>query len=364
MTAVASSRDDPATETLSSVAFLRLGGLRPLLGIMAASRLSPARVVQRAGLPADFFDRDDETPVPLSGYFRLCEQMAVQGDDESCHVSLRPLMAGTSELVQARLLGCRTLSGMLDVVANSYNIIHGSKYNRVVRRGHRTIYEIDDTDFPYALGHDEPFVILSLECLLLYVHTLLLSAVPRREDVRLSRMTTRGGDARARDHLSFWQVPVQGGAPLFSLVYSGDLDRVAVTPQASPVLTARTIYGGVADMLDRLQPPDRDETLAARVGHLLGHRIVDQAEAARMLGLSVASLRRGLSAEGTSFRDLRADLLNRSARQALQDGQSVQEVAEMLAFSDGRSFARAFRQWNGISPGDYVRRLGVSENVP
>lgn len=345
-------------------AFLRLGSLRPLTGIMTASYLAPARVLQRAGLAADMFDQPDDARIALSDYFRLCEQMALQGDDESCHVSLRPLMAGTSELVQARLLGCRTLSDMLDVVANSYNIIHGSKYNRVVRRGHRTVYEIDDTDFPYAMGHDEPFVILSLECLLVYVHTLLLSAVADRGDVRLIRMTTRGTDATAQDHLAFWQVPVQGGAPLFSLVYSGDLDRVAVTPDASPVINARTIYGGVADMLDRLAPPARHEGLAHRVEELIARRYRDQAEVARLLGLSVASLRRALNTEGTSFRDLRAHVLNRAAQQALQDGQSVQDVAEMLEFSDGRSFARAFRQWNGISPGAYVRALGVSENVP
>jgi len=290
--------------------------------------------------------------------------MALQGEDESCHVSLRPLMAGTSELVQARLLGCRTLSDILEVLANSYNIIHGRKYNRVTRRGGRTVYEIDDTDFPYALDHDEPFVILSLECLLIYVHTLLLSSVPRPEEVRLIRMTTRGAPASAHSHLGFWQVPVQGGAALFSLVYSGDLDSIAVAPQASPVINARTIYGGVADMLDRLSPPVRRESWASRVEELVARRYRDQAEVARLLGLSVASLRRALNAEGTSFRDLRAHILNRQAQQALRDGQSIQNVADMLGFSDGRSFARAFRQWNGISPGDYARATVLSENVP
>jgi len=345
-------------------AFLRLGTLRPLVAIMDASRLAPARVLHRAGLPEDLFDQPDDSRIPLSDYFRLCEQMALQGEDESCHVSLRPLMAGTSELIQARLHGCRSLSDMLDVVANSYNIIHGRKYNRVARRGGRTVYEIDDTDFPYALDHDEPFVILSLECLLIYVHTLLLSSVPRQEDVRLIRMTTRGAAAAAQSHLGFWQVPVQGGAPLFSLVYSGDLDRIAVTPQASPVINARTIYGGVADMLDRLSPPVRRESWASRVEELIARHYRDQGEVARLLGLSVASLRRALSAEGTSFRELRADTLNRHARQALRDGQSIQTVAEMLGFSDGRSFARAFRQWNGMPPGDYARDPGLSENVP
>ncbi len=350
--------------TATGGAFLRVGSLRPLIDIMTASRLSPERVLARAGLPADLFDGPDDRTIPLPDYFRLCEQMALQGDDESCHVSLRPLMAGTSELVQARLLGCASLSDMLDVLANSYNIIHGRKHNRVIRKRHMTVYEIDDTDFPYALGHDEPFVILSLECLMVYVHTLLLSAVTHMDDVHLRRMTTRGGAAPPGSHLGFWQVPVIGNAPVFSLVYSGDLDHIAVAPQQSPVINARTIYGGVAAMLDRLQPPERAERLSDRVERLIARQHLDQGEAATHLGMSVASLRRALEAEGTSFRDLRAAILNRAARNALRDGQSVSDVAEMLHFSDGRSFARAFRQWNGISPGEYIRSTLLSDNVP
>lgn len=337
-------------------AYLSLGSMAPLLDMMAASRLTPERVLTRAGLPADLFTRHGDTPVPLADYFRLCEQMALQGDDESCHISLRPLMVGTSELVQARLRGCRTLSQVLEVLANSYNIIHGDRYNRVVRRHHRTVYEIDDTDFPYALGANEPFVLLSLECLLVYVHALVMSAAPDAQGVALQRITTRGHDRASGNHLDFWRVPVQRGAPLFSLVYAGDLDRIAVTPEESPVITGRTIYGGVADMLDRLQPPARKDQLADRVERLILQGHDDQAEVGRILGLSVASLRRALQDEGASFRDLRAAALNRKAQAALQDGTPIGDVAEMLGFSDGRSFARAFRQWNGTSPGDYLQR--------
>lgn len=335
-------------------AYLKLGSLAPLLDVMAASRLTPERVLTRAALPADLFRQAADTPVPLADYFRLCEQMALQGDDESCHISLRPLMVGTSELVQARLSSCRTLSQMLEVLANSYNVIHGDRYNRVVRRHHRTAYEIDDTDFPYALGHDEPFVLLSLECLLVYVHALILSAAPDAQGITLQRITTRGQDRASGNHLDFWQVPVLRGAPLFSLVYAGDLDRIAVSPEQSPVITGRTIYGGVADMLDRLQPPAPTERLADRVERLILQGHDDQMEVGRVLGLSVASLRRALQDEGASFRELRATALNRKAQAALQDRAPIADVADMLGFSDGRSFARAFRQWNGMSPSDYL----------
>ena len=82
----------------------------------------------------------------------------------------------------------------------------------------------------------------------------------------------------------------------------------------------------------------------------------DQGEVATALGMSVASLRRRLGEAGLQFRDVRAHYLNSLAQAALEEGSSIADIAENLGFSDGRSFARAFRQWNGVAPGDYRRR--------
>lgn len=416
---------DPAqAETGAGAPCLTLGALRPLPAIMAAANLVPEQVLAQAGLPGDLFAGADAAPVALADYFRLCEQMALQGDDESCQVSLRPLMAGTSELVQARLRGCRTLAQLLEVVAGSYNILHGHRYNRVERRRGGIAYVIDDTDFPYALGREAPFVLLSLECLLVYVHVLVLSCLPEGAGPALRQVETRapapdgakleivspdgaqletspdgaqpkivspngakpdmaspdgaagdgGGAGAARGTpLRYWGVPIRHGAGRFALVYGGDADGIAVCPDRSPVLAARTLYGGVADMLDRLRPPRRAESLADRVARLIADGLAgagwaDQVAVAGRLGISVATLRRALEAEGTRFRDVRARVLNRAAQAALREGCPVADVAERLAFSDGRSFARAFRQWNGISPADFARRLRrsdpVSEIVP
>ncbi|MBC7987226.1 MAG: AraC family transcriptional regulator, partial [Sphingomonadaceae bacterium] len=41
-----------------------------------------------------------------------------------------------------------------------------------------------------------------------------------------------------------------------------------------------------------------------------------------------------------------------------REGAAVADVAEALGFSDGRSFARAFRGWTGLAPADYRDRHG------
>lgn len=336
-------------------ASLTVEAVRPLLGVMDAAGLSPAHVLRRAGLPADLFEEQGSTALRLSDYFRICEQMALLGGDESCHVSLRPLMVGTSELVQARLRGCATMAEVMEVLANSYNIIHGHRYNQVQRRGTLISYAIDDADFPYAFDPDDAFVILSLECLLVYVHVLLLSLAPDAGPIPLRSIRTRG-PATDRSHLAFLGVPVKGSAGLFGLDYDAALEGIGVAPGQSPVLSARTIYGGIADMLDRIGPIAADAPgIIGRVERELARGKLDQADVASALGMSVASLRRRLAEAGLAFRDLRARYLNSIARAALEKGGSIADVAETLGFSDGRSFARAFRQWNGVAPGDYRR---------
>lgn len=337
------------TPTLAS------GAVRPLLGVMEASGLAPANVLRRAGLPADLFDGAEAAPLRLSDYFRICEQMALMGGDESCHVSLRPLMVGTSELVQARLRGCATMAEVMEVLANSYNIIHGHRYNQVQRRGHMISYAIDDADFPYAFDPDDAFVILSLECLLVYVHVLLLSLAPGAVAIPLRAVRTRG-PAADRSHLAFLGVPVRAGSRLFGLDYDVALEGIGVAAAQSPVLAARTIYGGVADVLDRIEPASAEAPdIIGRVERELARGRHDQADVASALGMSVASLRRRLGEAGLAFRDLRARYQNSVARAALEEGGAIADIAESLGFSDGRSFARAFRQWNGIAPGDYRR---------
>lgn len=334
---------------------LTVDAVRPLLGVMEASGLVPAHVLRRAGLPVDLFEEPGDEPLRLSDYFRICEQMALLGGDESCHVSLRPLMVGTSELVQARLRGCATMAEVMEVLANSYNIIHGHRYNQVQRRGGTISYAIDDADFPYAFDPEDAFVLLSLECLLVYVHVLLLSLAPGGAPIPLRSVRTRG-PAADRGHLAFLGVPVKASAGLFGLDYDASLENIGVAAAQSPVLSARTIYGGVADMLDRLGPvAAEDLDIVGRVERELARGRHDQTDVASALGMSVASLRRRLTEAGLAFRDLRARYQNSIARAALEDGNSIGDIAESLGFSDGRSFARAFRQWNGIAPGDYRR---------
>ena len=82
---------------------------------------------------------------------------------------------------------------------------------------------------------------------------------------------------------------------------------------------------------------------------------IDQVAGA--LQLSVRTLRRRLSEEGTSFRELCERVRVQMAQNLLAErGMTVAAAAERLGFSDARTFRRAFKRWLGQIPAPIVHK--------
>jgi len=110
--------------------------------------------------------------------------------------------------------------------------------------------------------------------------------------------------------------------------------------------------------LNRLGSPQvPGSDIVDRTAQALRDGLGDQQNVARHLGLSVASLRRRLEEHGVRYREIRATTLAKEARRRLAYGEPVSAIAEELGFSDGRSFARAFRDWTGQSPRSYRNKV-------
>lgn len=79
---------------------------------------------------------------------------------------------------------------------------------------------------------------------------------------------------------------------------------------------------------------------------------------ARRLAMSVATLRRRLEEEGTTFSALVDDLRKDLAEKYLAEPRSaISEIAFMLGFSNVTAFGRAFKRWAGQSPTEYRATL-------
>lgn len=83
---------------------------------------------------------------------------------------------------------------------------------------------------------------------------------------------------------------------------------------------------------------------------------LDQEQVAAALHVSVRTLRRRLGEEGTSFRELSAEVNRLIAEELLLGGLPVEDVAMRLGYATSSAFSHAFRGWHGMPPGQFARR--------
>jgi AraC-like DNA-binding protein len=78
-------------------------------------------------------------------------------------------------------------------------------------------------------------------------------------------------------------------------------------------------------------------------------------DVARPLNISAQHLRRLLREEGTTFRQIKEDILRDEAIAGLVRGnETIEELSNRLGFSEPSAFRRAFRRWTGSPPGSYL----------
>jgi AraC-like DNA-binding protein len=124
-------------------------------------------------------------------------------------------------------------------------------------------------------------------------------------------------------------------------------------PQASPH-TATLCERQCAELLQRRLAR---LGIAGQVRDLLVRRssVTDQEDVARELSTSVRTLRRQLAEEGTSFRELSAEVSCLLAEELLASGMPVEDVAHRLGYATASSLTHAYRRWRGTTPGAYAR---------
>lgn len=86
-------------------------------------------------------------------------------------------------------------------------------------------------------------------------------------------------------------------------------------------------------------------------------------DAASTLNMSSRSLQRALQQADTSFRQLMCQCRHQLANHYLQDASlSLQHIAFQLGFAEQSSFQKAFKCWQGCSPGVFRQRQQLTTN--
>ncbi len=110
-----------------------------------------------------------------------------------------------------------------------------------------------------------------------------------------------------------------------------------------------------------LEQLTRTRSLRERISQLLGPllnggREPELEEIASRLKLPVWTLRRKLAEEGTGFRNVLNETRRDLAMTYIRDTElAFGEIAYLLGFASAEAFQRAFKRWNGQTPGEFRR---------
>ncbi|WDI32347.1 helix-turn-helix domain-containing protein [Hyphococcus flavus] len=330
--------------------------LDPLLAQATKAGIEIGPLLKSLSLPAALAEATGPDRIDLADYYRLQNRLSILFGDETVHLSSRQLLSGSTDFVLQNVHDCDNLYEVMRVLARSYNMLHGGQYNSVVKRRASVDIIINDRDFPYVDTHSAEFIYFSIECVLIFLHCILLIVSPSAKDAVKSvfiRRPSPGGDCA---HLGYWDAPIRFAADKYRLSFDLETSLRPITMPQQEALTSNAVYQKIVDVVaGRTARREAPKSTTSLVRDALSRGVVEQADLAAQMNVSVATLRRRLGLEGGSFRELRREVLNEEAQRLLLSEKSVADVSDALGFSEFRAFNRAFKDWNGLTPKAFIK---------
>jgi AraC-like DNA-binding protein len=311
--------------------------VRPALA--AGEAADVRRVLREVGVDAGAARVDCDRAVALvRSLWRLT-------GDELLGLGPRPIPLGTVRLIALAVVHAPDLRTALDRVVEFAALTTGYTRGRLVVDG--GVCRVEFASDPDVV--DEP---LALEAVLAFAHRFAGWLVGRRIVLTgLGFPFAEPAHSAEYDHV-FGVVPTFH-APAASLSFdAAHLTAPVVRDEAELEVFLRE------SPVDLIMLRDHGSTTADRV-----RRIVEQDPGGRVddvavrLAISAQHLRRLLRREGTSFQEIREDVLRGIAVACLERGrESVDDLSRRLGFSEPSAFRRAFARWVGSPPGEYRAR--------
>ncbi|NRA84936.1 MAG: AraC family transcriptional regulator, partial [Gammaproteobacteria bacterium] len=221
------------------------------------------------------------------------------------------------------------------------------------------VYIIDDADFPYAPQSDAQHIAFNMENVLIFVHGVISSLLktPIGNFIKKVQYKTDRPSTEFYKEI-FNNAYIQTNSKTYALFYDLSIINELLAWDNEKPLTSQYVYSEIQKLLSlQNQEINQVNCFKSRVVELLESGVRQQIKVASKLNCSTATLRRNLNQQNTSFRKLKEMVLNREAKILLSQHLSLIDIAETLGFSDMRSFIRAFKQWSGITPTEYMKLL-------
>lgn len=305
------------------------------------------QVLKRAGVSAMLLV-DGRSRVTEGQVARVVQELWRSTDDEMFGLGEVPLPRGSFRLLCFGLLTAPNLGAALERFAGFASAMPALPRVIITTNGDavRIALRIPATHDPGGL---------STTVGLTLVHRLMGWAIGR--PLRLISVELPNyGPLGPETHRLLFGTDVRVGVQEAALEFEADLLNAPLVRDEHEL--EQFIATSPAGLLGRTE---QEATVADQVRRIFEHGLKTQDlptsdQVARRLAMSAQTLRRKLSDEQTSTREIRQELIRDAAVTSLVKGdESVAELAERLGFSEPSAFSRAFRRWTGSTPGAYRR---------
>jgi AraC-like DNA-binding protein len=337
-----------------------------MMGMIAADKchVPPAfwREMKRAGLPPEILLREARLPATLHLDAQALVTTAQYFD----------LWRAIERLLPEPGLGIRLIEG-LDTAANPPSVLI-AYHGRDFRDGLIRLARFKQLCTPEQLLYDERKGDCTITFRWLYTDARIPAIVTDVGLATLLELGRRGTEHRiipSRVELArsgpmtavlrdYFQCPIKFDAAADVVVLkSTDLNRPfrGHNPELLSLLTP-----ALASALAELQAL---ATVGEQVKIVLKRNLTsgrpELSQVARALGMSDRTLQRRITEDGTSFRILLAEARRELAEQLLSSTDtSLAEVSYLLGYQDVNAFHRAFKEWEGTTPGEWRERRASS----
>lgn len=289
------------------------------------------------------------TRVSVDQYSRVLRQLRHETDDAFMGFLSRPVPTRAFNVFCYSVVGCRNLREVFDQANDFYSLFTDEFRWRLEQEGGDIRLAIDL--YP-TLPIDYRFIIQSLLLMSLRLYGWLLGEdiEPKSVDFSFPRRATD-------DSLAY----------LYGKNINFDCDDNAVCIDGS---YGKANLSCTRDQVAMMLKSTRHLFLVSRHKHPLSQEVrrrlllnrserwLGIEEVAGQLGVTKHQLWRKLKREGTSFLDIRDQIKRDWALMLLEDPEyTVEQVADLLRYSDVSAFRKAFRKWTGLQSNQYRLEL-------
>ena len=316
------------------------------LGTVQAASIDPAFLLRKSGLPPTLFSSGDGV-VSTEQLFRLWHALGEVSDDPTVGLKLAKVIPGNN-LANVAALHARTFGDSLRHLVRYSTILCWFEHIRIFETKNECSIQ-----FPGPLVNGAAPTILPEHA---FARALEIGRRGTQRPLYPLRVELTRTASDREIYEAHYGCRVRFSARYDAIVFRArdlQLPLATYNPELLATLSPQRDHE-IAHLKAQQTTSSRAKAVLKRLHY---GQDTDIHEVAKELGMSTRTLQRRIAEEGSSFRQLLSDARRERARIYLQHPSlGLSKTASLLGYEDPKSFLRAFRVWEGVTPTEWRAR--------